>query len=165
MFYLRYSVANFYSIRWLSFKLLALPTHVILWISSVSRQNRNYDISRNYCIDITQPRSGLFSTRASITSCHEKHTFNSSKLNTSILHLRHLSALSSYVSDITVITKIKYHKVSFNKYSSLCVTIDSQHVDQTFYTELFEVLNWILNCNWLTLWINHERNSPAPPAY
>lgn len=74
-------------------RLLELPTHVILWISSVSRQTEITSAFPKITASCYWPRLGLFSTGTSITLCHEKHTFNSNILRYINLELGYLYIL------------------------------------------------------------------------
>lgn len=79
-------------------RLLELPTHVILRISSGSRQTKIISAFPKITALCYQPRLGFFSTGTSITLCHEKHTFNSSILRYINLVFEALLALPSYES-------------------------------------------------------------------
>ena len=68
-------------------RLLAPPTHVILWFLSITT-NENYWLSTDYCINVTWPICRPPMTLRNVdhrwlTSHHEKRTFNSNNNSTS----------------------------------------------------------------------------------
>ena len=108
-------------------RLLELPTHVILWISSVSRQTEITSAFPKITASCYWPRLGLFSTGTSITLCHEKHTFNSNILRYINLVFEGFFILLRILISLST-RRLNNTKVSFIDYSSLH-SIDSQHVD------------------------------------